>query len=249
MLRVQGWGCKGLFLGGPGNTSNGGGLVQGNFGEKVAAGSVVGVLVEPRAVNQNTRSVAVTFYQDGRCLGQAFDSSMQDPDAEIFPVVRANDDGDAFTISMARPAPAARTREPQSGGGGGGGGGGQHPAVGTWELTELYVGPELGQVPFHLKMGGQPIKLTIKAPDPRQRMMMMRGGGKGKGGGGGGGPALGLSMKVVNNLGCELSCSSDPSSSLAPFVPVTVGPVRSTKMMGPPDMMVRGLKTWHILRP
>merc|ERR1719277_2435301 len=54
---AQGWKCKGLFFGGPGNLSSGGALVRGEYGEAITKGQKIGVLTE-----FPSDTVTVTFY-------------------------------------------------------------------------------------------------------------------------------------------------------------------------------------------
>ncbi|CAK9014403.1 unnamed protein product [Durusdinium trenchii] len=150
---AKGYKCRGLFFGGPGNLANGGGLLRGNFGDGLQTGSVVGFLSD---IESST--VKVTVYQGGRCLGQAFESPLQDPSAPIFPVIQAKADGDKFRIVKATP-PKERRREPA---------GGSHFAVGTWRVEKLMVGPELGEFPLASKMDGKPVLLTIKEAEDKK---------------------------------------------------------------------------------
>ncbi|CAE7228524.1 unnamed protein product, partial [Symbiodinium natans] len=144
---AKGYKCRGLFFGGPGNLSNGSGLIRGGFGESIKQGDVVGFLTE-----FDDKSVKVTVYQDGRCLGLAFESPRQDASAQIFPVVQAKADGDKFKIAT-KSAPSAKDRQPAAK---------THFAVGTWKLEKLMLGPELGEFPLADKMGDKPVTVTIK---------------------------------------------------------------------------------------
>jgi len=146
----QGWAIKGLFFGG--NLSDGGCLVRQSFGDPFVKGMKIGTLVE-----YDTEAITVTFYQDARCLGPAFVAKRLS-DAEVFPVVKANSDGDSFAIRFPN-APTVRTREPK-------GGGTAHPAEGSWVLEKLLVGPELGEFPLAAKMEGQGVTLNVKAVQP-----------------------------------------------------------------------------------
>lgn len=150
---AQGYKCKGLFFGGPGNLSSGGALVRGGFGEKITKGMVIGVLVQISA-----EAVTVTFYQNGRCLGPGFVAERSTP-AEVFPVVSASSDGDRFAIRFPETAPDIRDRQPQ-------GGGASHPAQGAWALEKLMVGPELGEFPLSDKMEGRMVVLTVEEVGP-----------------------------------------------------------------------------------
>ena len=65
---AAGWGLKGLFYGGPGNLSDGGSLVQSNWGPKFGAGDVIGMQVD-----QSADRVQIAFAKNGAGLGPAFD--------------------------------------------------------------------------------------------------------------------------------------------------------------------------------
>jgi len=196
----QGWKIKGLFFGG--NLSDGGGLVRQRFGEWIKQGMKIGVLVE-----YDSEAITVTFYQDGRCLGPAFKAKRLSS-GEVFPVVKANRDGDRFAISFPEAPPAARAREPP-------GGGQAHPAEGTWALERLSVGPELGEFPLAARMEGHgPARLTVEAAEPG---------------------TFRLCFRVANSLSTRVACEQDPA--LAPFEKLKPGPVASTRMMGPEGMM------------
>mmetsp|Transcript_23300 Transcript_23300/g.42122 ORF Transcript_23300/g.42122 Transcript_23300/m.42122 type:complete len:315 (-) Transcript_23300:34-978(-) len=148
----QGWKCKGLLFGGPGNLSNGGALVRGEFGEELRKGMKIGVLVK-----MDAGSITVIFYQDGRCLGPAF-AARRLSDAEVYPLLHAGD-GDHFCIRFPD-RPAAELRRAM-------GGEALHPADGSWALSQLFVGPELHEFPLAVKMEGQIVKLkvTVSSPD------------------------------------------------------------------------------------
>mmetsp|Transcript_32047 Transcript_32047/g.90907 ORF Transcript_32047/g.90907 Transcript_32047/m.90907 type:complete len:304 (-) Transcript_32047:290-1201(-) len=79
-----GYKCKGAMYGGPGNTSDGGGLVQGQFGEDVKEGDELGVLLSVGSTPD--RTLSVFFFHNGRPLGEAFRIAQPDP-APLFPVV------------------------------------------------------------------------------------------------------------------------------------------------------------------
>ncbi|CAJ1332911.1 unnamed protein product [Effrenium voratum] len=134
-----GYSCKGLFYGGPGNLSDGGGCLKSQWGEDVKKGDVVGILVQVK-----DSKLTMTVYHNGRCLGPAFEAAYSG--SKIYPVVRAKSEGDIFQIATP-PAPSALTREKAKGG---------HPAAGKWTLDKLLVGPELGESFLAAKMKGAP---------------------------------------------------------------------------------------------
>eukprot|EP00929_Paragymnodinium_shiwhaense_P005247 TRINITY_DN10693_c0_g1_i1.p1 TRINITY_DN10693_c0_g1~~TRINITY_DN10693_c0_g1_i1.p1 ORF type:complete len:342 (+),score=48.28 TRINITY_DN10693_c0_g1_i1:94-1026(+) len=120
---AKGWKIKGLFFGGPGNLSTGSALARGEYGDGVAVGMRVGVLVE-----FDEQTVTATFYQDGRCLGPAFAARRLTAEP-IYPVVQAKEQGDRFLIRYAE-APVERQRQAKAGGT-------EHPAVGDWKLDSI----------------------------------------------------------------------------------------------------------------
>jgi hypothetical protein len=152
--------------------------------------------------------IVVTFYQDGRCLGPAFRTAVNVGE-DIFPVVRANDKGDHFSIQWC-PPPAHRTRQavPIAVD--------VHPAEGSWILQKLFVGPELGEFPLADNMAGEYVRMKIT------RSGILPG-------------TFDFSVKVCNNISIQGVSSSDPS--LENFEGLNCGEGMSTMMMGPPGMM------------
>ena len=55
---AQGYKCKGLLFGGPGNLSNGSAALKTQFGEEVSKGAVIGILVE-----MSEQALTLTVYQ------------------------------------------------------------------------------------------------------------------------------------------------------------------------------------------
>mmetsp|Transcript_2632 Transcript_2632/g.6909 ORF Transcript_2632/g.6909 Transcript_2632/m.6909 type:complete len:302 (-) Transcript_2632:353-1258(-) len=100
----SGWRCKGAMYGGPGNTSDGGGLITGAFGEPVKAGDELGLLlsIDPSG------ATAVSFFHNGRPLGEAFRFE-QASAVPLFPVVGFGRASERASITRADP-PAARER-------------------------------------------------------------------------------------------------------------------------------------------
>jgi len=194
----QGWKCKGLLFGGPGNLSNGGALVCGEFGEELRKGMTIGVLVK-----MDAGSITVVFYQDGRCLGLAFDAK-RFSDAAVYPLLHAGN-GDHFRIRFPDSLPATEVRQAKDG---------EHPADGTWALEQLFVGPELHEFPLAAKMQGETVRLKVTVSLPK----------------------IMCSARLVNQLSFEATSTAE--ASLAPFEKLEdLGPVMSTKMMGPENMM------------
>lgn len=105
-----GWKCKGVMYGGPGNTSNGGGLVQGGFGQPVKEGDELGVYLSVK--EQPARTVSVRFFHNQRPLGEAFRFPQAAP-TPLFPVVGFHGAGEKVSISKVEP-PAELDRAPQA---------------------------------------------------------------------------------------------------------------------------------------
>lgn len=124
-----GYGTRGLFFNG--NLSDGIALKKGNFGAFLKQGMRVGV-----KLGREGEAVVPTFYQDGRCLGKGFVAKLAEPDAELFPVVQGQSEGDAFAISFPSP-PADELREAKAPG--------ATPFEGEWQLKRTCKGPELGE--------------------------------------------------------------------------------------------------------
>mmetsp|Transcript_35174 Transcript_35174/g.81065 ORF Transcript_35174/g.81065 Transcript_35174/m.81065 type:complete len:383 (+) Transcript_35174:41-1189(+) len=139
----RGYTCRGLLFGGPGNLSNGASALKTQFGVSVRKGSVIGILVE-----MTDDVLILTVYQNGRCLGPAFEARRSEP-SRIFPLVQAKRDGDTFRIDF-KPAPASRSREPE----------GQRSGVeGVWQITQLLLGPELREYPLRVEC---PVSLRVQ---------------------------------------------------------------------------------------
>ncbi|CAJ1438957.1 unnamed protein product, partial [Effrenium voratum] len=104
-----GYKCRGLFFGGPGNLANGGGGKKFAWAEPVKRGDVIGVLVQAEAPSSKLQAavkdskLTMTVYQNGRCLGPAFEAAYSG--SKIFPVVQAKSAGDVFRIATDLPAP------------------------------------------------------------------------------------------------------------------------------------------------
>merc|ERR550517_7667 len=105
---AAGWGLKGLFYGGPGNLSDGGSLVQGNWGPKFGAGDVIGMQVD-----QSADRVQIAFSKNGAGLGPAFDIAGWTA-GQLHPTVSFNTAGQGVEIATgnAPPASMARTGAP-----------------------------------------------------------------------------------------------------------------------------------------
>lgn len=161
-----GYRLKGLFLGGPGNLSDGGGLLKGGFGEHVASGDVIGVELDLR----DPATVGVSYWQNGTPLGQAFAGCPREEGAAVHPVVKAKGKGDRFRLSL-RPRGRAAAAAPAP-----------HPAEGKWELLRMMVGTPPADVDLSMAVrmkgkgkgftNGTGILMTVQrtavgtAPDP-----------------------------------------------------------------------------------
>ena len=197
---AKGWKCRGLFFGG--NLSNGGALVRSKFGDTPKTGMTIGVLTEI-----TEESVTVTFYQDGRCLGPAFQSK-RSTQAEIFPVVHSSGEGDRFAIRFPEVAPASTQRQAKDYSS-------LHPAERTWAVTRMRLGPELAELDWNALMKGQPLRVEVVSDSVG---------------------VFSFSFKVANSLWFTATSAADtslaPFDRLTPS-----GAMASTKMMGPPHMM------------
>lgn len=89
-----GWAMKGLFYGGPGNLSDGGGLVTGHWGPSFADGDVVNMRVEQAGDN-----VSIAYSKNGQGLGEAF--KIEGFSGNLQPAVSFNKPGQGVTISSA----------------------------------------------------------------------------------------------------------------------------------------------------
>lgn len=88
---------------------------------------------------------------------------------------------------------------------------------GSWELTGLSVGPELGKFPLQEKMGGEPVILRVESREAGE---------------------FGLSFKVANTLfGTAQIQPTAEGNPYYPFAQISISPVASTRMLGPPGMM------------
>jgi len=89
-----------------------------------------------------------------------------------------------------------------------------HPEEGDWVLQRMSVGPELGEFPFAAKMKGREVRLKIEAVGEH---------------------SFRLFVKVANTLRAQAIARED--DTLKPFEGLKLGPVMSTRMMGPESMM------------
>jgi len=208
----KGWGCKGLLFGG--NLSSGGGLVRQEFGDDVTPGSTIGVLTEFLG-DATARKVQVTFWQNGKCLGPAFLSSLRNSGAEVFPLVQANENGDRFNIRFG-PAPdmAAAPAGPTA-----------DPREGEWCLQVLKSGPDLAKFPLLERLHGEEGGRSFATPNsgsPDGVFVKVKATGK---------PGeFDFNWRVANSCGMVATSSADPS--LAPYDKLQPGPVSSTRKMG-----------------
>jgi len=88
------------------------------------------------------------------------------------------------------------------------------PEAGEWVLQRMSVGPELGEFPFAAKMKGRDVLLKIERA---------------------GAHSFRLFVKVANVLRAQAIARED--DALKPFEGLKVGPVMSTRMMGPESIM------------
>ena len=88
---AAGYSIKGLFYGGPGNLSDGKGLLRGNFGPKLNDNDVVGMKVE-----QKDGHTDVSFSHNGLGLGTAF--NIEDWNGPVHPTVSLNSPGQSVTL-------------------------------------------------------------------------------------------------------------------------------------------------------
>ena len=114
---AAGWQLKGLFFGGPGNTSDGSALVAGGWGPAFSAGDVIGMRVERDAAGR----VTLAFSRNGAGLGTAFDVAGCGGEGELRPCVSLDTEGQAVAIAergaAALPPLAALARAPPAGAG------------------------------------------------------------------------------------------------------------------------------------
>ena len=86
-----GYSVKGLFYGGPGNLSDGRGLLRGDWGPKLNDNDVVGMKVE-----QKDGCTDVSFSHNGQGLGTAF--AIEDWNGPVHPTVCLSKPGQSVTI-------------------------------------------------------------------------------------------------------------------------------------------------------
>jgi len=131
---------RGLLFGGSGDLFDGDEILRKSWGEQVKAGSVISVLLELG----DPLNVAVTFWQNDRCLGKSYEGTRKRPGDAMYPVVSATI---GARIAIRFPGPCARIER-----------GreickvasvaGAHPAEGHWHLEHLFLGPELHEFPL-----------------------------------------------------------------------------------------------------
>jgi len=88
-----GYGMKGLLYGGPGNLSDGGSLIQGNWGPKFGQGDKIGLRLEVNGDN-----VIIAFSKNGTGLGVAFDIQGWSDGAGLRPIVSLDSPGQSIKI-------------------------------------------------------------------------------------------------------------------------------------------------------
>jgi len=106
----SGYGLKGLLYGGPGNLSEGGSLVAGNWGPKLEKGDKIGMRLEVAGDNYN-----LAFSKNGSGLGVAYDiNGWSNPGTPLRPVVSLDSPDQSIVISNAEPC-GLEAMDPSSG--------------------------------------------------------------------------------------------------------------------------------------
>mmetsp|Transcript_7708 Transcript_7708/g.13945 ORF Transcript_7708/g.13945 Transcript_7708/m.13945 type:complete len:396 (+) Transcript_7708:103-1290(+) len=204
---APGYKVKGLMYGGPGNLTNGSGGLRTRYGDGVKKGTVVGVTVDLT----DAESVAVTFWDGDKCLGEAFRGCPRAAGAAVYPVVSAKKAGDKFKLSLRRMPRVQDTSTPP------------HPAHGSWDLTRVCIGggadydlgPAKGLKGKGAGKGGQGAIVMRLAQSPSDARHFR------------------LSLSGGNTLmtGVTLTVGADGTETLQ------VGPVAGTMVMAPPELM------------
>jgi len=117
-------------------------------------------------------------------------------------------EGDRLAVRIPDVLPASHARKLR------GASASTHPEAGDWVLQHMSVGPELGEFPFAAKMKGRDVRLKIEAV---------------------GAHSFRLFVKVANILRAQ--AIARPDDTLKPFEGLKVGPVMSTRMIGPESIM------------
>jgi len=163
----QPW-VKGLFFSGDGNLTDGSSLVTKGFGDQVVKGDVIGMRYDvcKIAAPRQEELVTLTLYHNDRCLGPAFVSSKA-PGVQVFPVVRAQSEGDRFLCRFRYP-PVVRSRQTKAGR--------REPAEGAWVLRHVFTGPDRGEYPLASKLTSQSSapSLRVEAMGPEQVLLKLR---------------------------------------------------------------------------
>lgn len=94
-----GYKMKGLLFGGPGNLSDGGSLVKGQWGPKLNQGDKICLRQEV-----NTDSVSVAFSKNGNGLGVAFDIKGWSDGVNLKPIVSLDTPGQTVKIRQVSPS-------------------------------------------------------------------------------------------------------------------------------------------------
>lgn len=214
-----GYKLKGLFYGGPGNLSDGGGGLRQGFGPQMKQGDVVGVELDLT----NPEAVGFSLWHGERSLGEAFADCPRQAGASVFPVVSAKSVGARIRLSLRakpRTAVAASTAAPA------------HWAEGTWALDKLVSnGNDQDIAGMFVGFGGKAAGKGkgTGAPGPVLTVSKPPAAGPGE---------FQLSMRVCNNLAFRAASSAGSSYQQAdPQEQLKISPGLSTRMMGPPPMM------------
>jgi len=94
----SGYKLKELLYGGPGNLSDGGALLQGNWGPRFGEGDRIGMRLETSGVSTN-----LAFSRNGDGLGQAFDIQGWNGGSNLRPIVSLDNKGQSVKIQEVAP--------------------------------------------------------------------------------------------------------------------------------------------------
>ena len=120
-----GYGMKGLFYGGPGNLSDGGSLVTGQWGPKFGSGDIIGMRLQ-----QEGDGTSLAFSKNGKALGTAFDIRCWSGESFV-PAVSLSGQGHAVGI-RSEASPSLEAMQP-------GEEGPRQGLEGSWQMTREVV--------------------------------------------------------------------------------------------------------------
>jgi hypothetical protein len=215
-----GYGTRGMFYNG--NLTNGGASLRTAFGPYVQQGSKVGILYDPSS-SSSSSSESVYVYVNDQCLGLAFEipkitttatSTTTTMNYQRYPSLHAEG---RVTLKWNVPQhlPSQRSKGPllQIT---------KNPFLGDWKLERLLVGAEPSALPL---------------PDPHNMVATIKQQATTTA------VVLDVSLKIGNIMSCPITLVSDDHdsdntacTSTPTTVNVTVGGVRSTRMMPPPEL-------------